>query len=406
MITFNEIKEIIKNEDTPIHIEGVVVHNSDFQSNAKEGVKDYFVETYGAQNTCSIGTIGYLHIKSAIKELGRVYAIDDKEVNFLTTVGLKDLEAEDDELPLDELRQKSKALNEFLEKYPELGKAFSKLQGSINCWGVHAGGVLISDKPIVDQLPVRVNKGKLVTVWCEGLNGRELGEMGFLKLDILAIQTLDIIEETIALINARHPNANLTFDNIPLDDQNALGRIERGNNQGVFQFETPLALRVCNQMHGIRKFDDIASLSTLMRPAALQNGFGEKYGNRRDGEEKYFIPECMKPYIGNEFGLPIFQEGAYFFGLHMAGFDKVASYKFMKLLYKGKMKGDKIPEWHDKFIKGCLSKIKHDEYEIEFENGIKKIFTEFDKLKCIDGTEHTVKEIVEHNLEIDETQIV
>ena len=402
MITFNEIKEIIKNEDEPIHLAGVVVHNSDFQSNAKDGVKDYFVETYGAQNTCSIGTIGYLHIKSAIKELGRVYAIDDKEVNFLTTVGLKDLEAEDDELPLNELRQKFKALNEFLEKYPELGKAFSKLQGSINCWGVHAGGVLISDKPIIDQLPVRVNKGKLVTVWCEGLNGRELGEMGFLKLDILAIQTLDIIEETIALINARHPNANLTFDSIPLNDKNALGRIERGNNQGVFQFETPLALRVCSQMRGIRNFDDIASLSTLMRPAALQNGFGEKYGNRREGDEQYFIPECMKPYIGNEFGLPIFQEGAYFFGLHMAGWDRVSAYKFMKLLYKGKMKGDKIPEWHGKFIRGCLPKINHKEYDIEFENGEKKHFTEYDKLKCIDGQEHTVKEIVEKNLEIEE----
>ena len=46
MITFNEIKEIIKNEDEPIHLAGVVVHNSDFQSNAKDGVKDYFVETY------------------------------------------------------------------------------------------------------------------------------------------------------------------------------------------------------------------------------------------------------------------------------------------------------------------------------------------------------------------------
>lgn len=379
--------------------------DNDVLSNIKDDVKKYFANVYGKENTCSIGTIGYLHIKSSLKELGRVYAIDDKEINVLTTVGLKDLEAEDDELPLDELRQKFNALNDFLVKYPQVEKAFSKLQGSINCWGVHAGGVLISDSPIINQLPVRVNNGKLVTTWCEGLNGRELGEMGFLKLDILAIETLDIIEEALNLINKRY-GTSLAFDDIPLEYPNALKRIADGNNQGVFQFETPLALQVCQQMNGIHNFEDIASLSTLMRPAALQNGFGKKYGDRREGSEKYFIPECMKPYIGNEFGLPIFQEGAYFFGIYMAGFDKVAAYKFMKLLYKGKMKGDKIPEWHNKFIKGCIPKIKHEEYEIEFENGIKKCFTEFDKLTCIDGQEHTVKEIVEKNLDIDESQIV
>ncbi len=373
--------------------------DNDFQSNAKDGVKDYFVETYGAQNTCSIGTIGYLHIRSAIKELGRVYAIDDKEVNLLTTVGLKDLESEDDELPLDELRQKFKALDEFLDKYPELGKAFSKLQGSINCWGVHAGGVLISDSPIINQLPVRVNDGKLVTTWCEGLNGRELGEMGFLKLDILAIETLDIIEEALNLINRRY-GTNLVFDDIPLEYPNALKRIENGNNQGVFQFETPLALQVCQQMNGIHSFEDIASLSTLMRPAALQNGFGKKYGERRNNPSAFSIPDCMKPYIGKEFGLPIFQEGAYFFGIYMAGFDKVSAYKFMKLLYKGKMKGDKVPEWHSKFINGCLPKIKHEEYDIELENGETKHFTEFDKVKCVDGKVHTIKEVVENNIEM------
>ena len=383
--------------------------DNDVLSAKKDEIKEYFADVYGKDNICSVGTVGYLHVKSTLKELGRVYGIDDKTINDLTTKGLEDFEADDDGLPLDELCEKFPALKKFLEQYPQVAKVFKKLQGTINCWGVHAGGILISDKPLIDQLPVRVNKGKLASCWSEGLNGRELGEMGFLKLDLLAIETLDIIEDALKLIHSRHPEESKGFDDI-MDiavadgDPRILERIGNGMNQGVFQFETPLALRVCSEMRGIRTFDDIASLSTLMRPAALQNKFPEKYGRRRDGDEDYFIPDCMRRFIEKEYGMPIYQEGAYFFGMYMAGFDKVSAYKFMKLLYKGKMKGDKIPEWHGKFIKGCLPKIKHNEYEIEFENGTKKRFTEFDKLKCTDGQEHSVKDIVENNLEIEEGQ--
>ena len=408
LITSENILEALKNQDTEIHDKGVVVHNSDFQSNAKEGVKDFFAEHYGKDNICSVGTVGYLHVKSTLKELGRVYGIDDKAINDLTTVGLAEFEADDDGLPLEELCEKFPALNKFLEQYPQMAKVFKKLQGTINCWGVHAGGILISDKPLTTQLPVRVNKGKLASCWSEGLNGRELGEMGFLKLDLLAIETLDIIEDAFAIIHDRHPEERRGFDEvmeIMVNDEEpqVLNRIESGWTQGVFQFETPLALRVCKDMSGLKTFDDIGSLSTLMRPAALQNKFPEKYGRRRNNQEEYFIPDCMKQFLNKEYGMPIYQEGAYFFGMYMAGMDKVMAYKWMKVLYKGKLKSlEDIELWHDKFINGCLKKIKHDEYDLEFENGEKRHFTEFDKLKCTDGQEHTVKEIVENGLEVDE----
>lgn len=384
--------------------------DNDVESLHKEEVKEYFAEQYGRDNICSVGTVGYLHVKSTLKELGRVYGIDDKVINELTTKGMEDFEADDDGLPLDELCDKFPKLKAFLDEYPQLAGVFKKLQGTINCWGVHAGGILISDKPLTTQLPVRVNKGKLASCWSEGLNGRELGEMGFLKLDLLAIETLDIIDDALKLVNQTRFRMNepeITFDeimDIMVNEKEpvVLERIGNGENQGVFQFETPLALRVCKEMRGIRNFDDIASLSTLMRPAALQNKFPDKYGRRRDGEEEYFIPDCMKPFIDKEYGMPIFQEGAYFFGMYMAGWDKVSSYKFMKKLYKGYLKSLEDKElWRQKFINGCLAKIKHEEYDIEFEDGTIRHFTEYDKLKCVDGQEHTVKEIVENNLEVD-----
>lgn len=398
-----------RNDFSPVHLEGVVVHNSDFQSNAKESMKDFFVERYGKENICSVGTIGYLRVKSTLKELGRAYEIDDQEINELTTVGLKELEKDDDGLPLNELCDKYPALKTFLDKYPHVASVFSKLQGAISHWGIHAGGILISDRPLIDQLPLRVDKktGKLVSCWSEGLNGRELGEMGFLKLDLLAIETLDVIEDAINLINERHENANVNFDDIMeimMDDKDkkALGRIEENENQGVFQFETPLALRVVRDMGGIRTFDDIAMLSTLMRPAALQNNYGAIFGKRRDGIDPITIPECVRKYMENEYGVPAFQESVYFFSMYMAGMDRVNSYSLMKKMYKNKLKtSEDIELWKNKFLTGCLPKIKHQEYDIEFENGEKRHYTEYDKLKCTDGIEHTVMEIVEKGLEIE-----
>lgn len=364
-------------------------------------MKDYFADTYGKNNICSIGTVGFLHTKSALKELARVYDVPPEEINTLTTEGLKNFEADDDELSLNELKEKFPALNLFLRKHPEFEKSFSKLQGTINCWGVHAGGILISDKPLIDQLPVRVNDGKLATVWTEGLSGRELGQMGFIKLDILAIETLDIIEETINLINDRY-GKDLKFEDIPWDEPNALARIERGDNIGVFQFETQLALRVCEHMGGLHKFEDIASLSTLMRPAALENKFDVKFGNRKDGTEKYFIPNCMRQYMDKEYGLPIYQEAALYFALHLAKMDLPSGYTMMKLLYKGKMKEDKIPYWRDRFINGSKSNILHEEIEVTFDNDEVRRYKKDEMIKCKDGIERTIQEIIDKDIEITE----
>ena len=413
MLTRDDILFIERHGKDVIHEKGVIVHNSDFQSNAKDGIKGFFAREYGNENICSVGTIGYLKVKSTLKELGRTFGIDDKVINEITTKGMDGYEKEDDSLTCDELCQKFPAIGVFLDAHPEMKSVFSKIQGTINNWGIHAGGILISDKPLTTQLPLRVDKksGKLVSCWSEGLNGRELGEMGFLKLDLLAITTLDVIEDAINLINERHGDENgrkVTFDgimDIMVKDQEprVLDRIEHNENQGVFQFETPLALRVVKDMKGLQSFEDIAMLSTLMRPAALQNNYGSIFGKRKTGEEQNNTPDCVKKYMEREFGVPAFQESAYFFGMHMAGLSKVLSYKWMKALYKGKIHTkDDEKYWHDKFVYGCIPKIKHEEYDIEFENGEKRHYTEYDKLKCTDGIERTVKEIVEKGLEVEE----
>ena len=400
-MVFDDIKEVYKNTNTPIHEAGVVVHNCDFQSSVKEQVKDYFAERYGRNNVCSVGTIGFMRTKSVLKDLGRLYEIDADVINRLTTEALRELSADDEALSLEELREKFPELDLFLKKYPKMERDFEKIHGSINTWGKHAGGVLVSDSDLTKQLPVRVNDGKLVSCWTEGIHSRELGMMGFIKMDILAIETLDLIEETIELINRRH-GVGITFDSIPKNELSSLRQLDNHDNFGVFQFDTDLTNRVVDQMGGVLKFDDLVSLTALLRPSALQNKFPAKFGKIRAGEEKAEIPNCLQRALGSTNGLPLFQESAMLIAMDLAGMDKVSAYKFMKLLYKGKMTEDKVPFWKEKFMTGCKDKFIRKDIELTFDDGTKRIYGLDDKIKCVDGQEHTLIDILENGFDIAE----
>jgi hypothetical protein len=87
------------------------------------------------------------------------------------------------------------------------------------------------------------------------------------------------------------------------------------------------------------------------------------------------------------------------------GIENIDSYKFMKLLYKGKMTKDLIPYWKEKFIKGCQEKVRHEHYEIELENGDKLSLPEYQIVKDINGNEMTIKQAIMNNVDIDENSL-
>lgn len=371
----------------------------DFPGEQKDSVREYFISKYGKNNVCHIGTVGYLKLRGVLKELGRLYEVPLEQVNDLTTIGLKELQKEDQGLPVEQLKKKYPALAKFLSKYPEVEKIFDKIYGTINCWGIHAGGMLVADFDLTKQLPVRVTDGKLVSCWTQGIGGRELGQMGFIKMDILAIDALSTIEKTIRLVNERH-GTDYDLYNIPIDDFEALDQLNRHDNIGIFQFDTSLASRVIDNMGGIKRFEDLPVLNTLMRPAALINGFDKQFGQLRNLQKPVEIPPCLEKQMRQTNGMPIYQQAAYFYANNMAGFDKVNSYIVMKTLYKGKMVGQKIPYWKQKFIKGCQSKVKRQVIQVQLEDGTKRDFELGQMVQCTDGVYRSIEEIIENGLQI------
>ena len=349
----------------------------DFSAAMKDEVKEYLVNKYGKEHVCSIGTVGYMKVKGLLKNMARVLDVPDSEINELTTIGLKDLTKDDEDLSIEELCVKYPVLKAFLRRYPMFGDTFNRLYGSINSLGKHAAGMIVSDLDLTQHLPVRVDDGKLVSCWSEGIQGRELGMMGFVKMDFLNIETLDVIEEMMSLVKERTGKV-YTFENIPLDNIHALSQLNCHNNLGVFQFDTHLANKVVDAMGGVHCFEDLASLSALMRPGALQNKFDVLFGELRKNPQDVYIPNCLKPYFEDTYGLPIFQEHAFFFAKYFVGLSNVESYNFMKTLYKAKMVGDKIDYWKKKVIDDAIAK---GSYEISYKEYAETMFNQLLKFQ-------------------------
>ena len=342
---------------------------------SRDAVIKYLVDKYGEKRMCSIGSIGRLKNKSVLLDLCRVFKIDLQEIYEITKGGLKDIEkAEDDaeDCSLDELKKLLPQLELFLQKYPQIERHFEKLRGSISYFGKHAGGIIVSDIDLTDMLPVRRVENKIVSCWSEGIEDRELGRMGFVKMDILNVDAVNQIVDTIALIKEMN-GEKIDMYNIPLEDKDAMKLCEKYDFTGIFQLESPLSESVVKAMNGIERFEDISAVSALMRPSALANKSHVKFGDRRTNREEWHLPECLIDTMAVTYGLPIYQEAAYHVARHLAGFSIVEAYKFMKKLYKNQLKKEDIPYWFEKFMKGCQSKIDSKETTEVF---CKQIFTE------------------------------
>ena len=330
----------------------------DMDFSDRDRVVAYLRGKYGESLTCEIGTVGRMKLKKTLIDLSRAAGIPMEEVYEVTKGEMHEYGKEEEEMDLETLKQETPALAAFLQKHPEVETHMQRLRNTISFWGRHAGGVLVCGEPITDSLPLRRIEEHVVSCWDEGLAGRNLGKMGFIKMDILGVETITQIQDTIELVQKTR-GQHLDMYSLPLEDDRAMKLCNEGENLGVFQFDGYSSRQVISAMGGIRCFLDYAHASALMRPSSLQANLHSKFGKRRDKleGEKYTIPTCLQETLGPTYGLTVYQESAYHVARHLSGFGIVDAYKFMKLLYKGKMTPEVTPKWRDKFMAGAQPKV-------------------------------------------------
>jgi DNA polymerase III alpha subunit len=174
--------------------------DTDIATNVRPHVIEYIKKKYGENRVMSIGTHTKNQLKSSIADVFRTLNVPFGEVIAVT----KKIE-DDEDMSVDEFMKINSDLKALIDKYPESYDLIEGIRGQLRNMGQHPGGVCISGVDIKENLPVyRTNKSTFATANTEGVDVRELSELGYIKYDLLGLGTLQYINETSDLIKKRY----------------------------------------------------------------------------------------------------------------------------------------------------------------------------------------------------------
>lgn len=324
----------------------------DFEDRRREEVKAFMRREYG--HVASIATFGYFSEKGTVRDAARVFRIPLGEVN-------KALKKVNDFADF----KVSPHSAEFRRKYPEVERLAQELQGNIRQTGMHAGGLVVSNRPISDVAPVQTASipsnpsAPRVPVVAYDMN--EIADLGLIKFDFLGLKALTILEETVQLINTRHGKMIDLEKDIPYDDEAVYKMISSGKTRGVFQCAAAPYTKMLVEMDGVKDFNELAVSNALVRPGAADSSFGAAYIQGKNGGDYEFIHKDTEWFTRETYGQIIYQEQQMFLCTDLAGMSMEQANKVRKAI------GKKIPEqlalWKDIFIEGAAKKISQKKAE-------------------------------------------
>jgi DNA polymerase-3 subunit alpha len=328
----------------------------DFCQDRRGLVIEYVKQKYGSDSVAQIGTFGTLAAKAALKDVGRVLDIPLERVNYLCKlVPMHGAIAGD----LDEAMATPDFRREY-EQDPQVRQLVDiarKLEGSNRNVGTHAAGVVISNGPITDYVPVQrpPKKGEdgsaadtstVTTQWEMGV----LEKVGLLKMDFLGLRTLTLIDNTLKLIR-RTRGVEIDIQRLPLDDADVYRLLQRGDAKGVFQFESE-GIRELLKRIKPDNIRDIIACTALYRPGPLEGGMVDEYIECKHGRKKPTYPHpVMEEVLGETHGVMVFQEAIMRILNRLGGIELSSAYACIKAI--SKKKGDTIDARRADFIKGA-----------------------------------------------------
>lgn len=273
----------------------------DIQDDRREELIQYVCNKYGREHVGQIATFGSMKARAAVRDCGRVLGLDLSEVDKVCKmipampVGIKI----DDALEINSELKQAYQNSGNVKKLIDTAKTLEGINRNV---GVHAAGVLISDDPLTDHVPVQQGgKGEFVAQMAK----KDIAKVGLLKMDFLGLANLTILAN--AIKNVKN-NLGIEVDimKIPLDDQKTFEMLSRGDTNGVFQLESAgMRRNVCElKPNSVR---ELAAIVALYRPGPM--AFIPKFVRSKFGQEpiKYLHPS-LKPILEETYGVICYQE--------------------------------------------------------------------------------------------------
>lgn len=346
---------------------------------------DQLREEFGDENVVPISNYNTFKIKSLIKDVSRFYGVEFKEVNSALSTLEKDVargrrsRSQDDvgiDITLDEALKHSKRTREFLEKYPDILDPINVLFKQNKSLGRHAGGVIVSEN-IAERMPLIMTKGEVQTPWIEGMTAKHLETFGWVKFDLLGLETLRMIENTVGMILKKEGNDNPTFEDVrawyqtnmdpktlDLNDTEVYKNVYHdGRFAGVFQCTQKGAQKLFQRAKP-ESIIDIATLTSIYRPGPLSAKVDKTYINAKNNPESvdYGHP-LIKQVLEPSYGCIVFQEQAMALCNIVAGIPRIELNKIRKMMKPSGSSDENVAKaraLEERFISGAI------------ENGINK----------------------------------
>ncbi|HET8564792.1 MAG TPA: DNA polymerase III subunit alpha, partial [Candidatus Binatia bacterium] len=254
----------------------------DFCIRGRSQVIQYVKDKYGADKVAQIATFGTLKAKAAIKDVGRALGFSFAETDAIAKLIPAPKQGFD--YPLTESIKMEPRLQELIKSDPRIKTLIDhalRLEGLTRHASTHAAGVVLSNLPLVDHLPIFVDKeGGIVTQFDMG----SVEKIGLVKFDFLGLKTLTLIHDCIHLIRTTR-GVTIDLEHLPLDDKKTYRVLGSGNTTGIFQLESG-GIREMTVKIRPNCFEDLVAILALYRPGPLDSGMAEEYIKRKNGKEK------------------------------------------------------------------------------------------------------------------------
>ncbi len=315
----------------------------DFADDRRDEVIEYVVRRYGRDRVAQIITFNVLKAKAVIRDVGRVLGMPFGDVDKIAKLVPETLN-----ITLDDAFRQSPALAEAVKgrsEVAELWQVAKRLEGLARHAGKHAAGVVISDEPLIEHVPLyRDPKSEeIITQYPMG----PIEKLGLLKMDFLGLRTLTVIANTVRLIEESRA-IRIDPERIPLDDAKTYQLLADARTFGVFQLESTGMRNALRQLRPER-LEDVIAMVALYRPGPME--MIPDFIARRHGRVKptYDHP-VMEKHLQETYGIMVYQEQVLKIAADMAGFTMSEADDLRKAM------GKKIPalmaEQRAKFLAG------------------------------------------------------
>ena len=316
----------------------------DFCVNRRGEVIDYVNRLYGSDHVAQIVTFGTMAAKMAIRDVGRVLSVSYADTDAVAKQIPQALN-----MTIEEALRLSKPLRDMVESDETTRKLIDvsiALEGLPRHASTHAAGVVITERPVYEYVPLATNDESVVCQY----QMTTLEELGLLKMDFLALRNLTVLEDAAKM--ARKTDPSFRVETIPENDAETFEMLAAGHTSGVFQLESAGMTGVCTAIKA-KSIEDITAIIALYRPGPMES-IPRFVECSQHPEKVRYKHELLRPILEVTYGCIVYQEQVIQIFQKLAGFSLGQADMIRRAMSKKKHKV--IDEERKAFIHGDESR--------------------------------------------------